>query len=234
MKKILIISLSIIFPITAIYSWSHMQTNKSHTKPGTIIILNGPSAAGKTTLQKEVQKAFNELYLTVGIDGFFDAILPHDFPNGQSYVGGEFVRGISTTKDAEGRNVIKLNIGDAGRRAVTGMHHAFAAYAAAGNNLVIDYILYEKDWLPELVDVLKDFKVYFIGITIPLEKLEERERARGTSPVGHARSHYDTVHTHGGYDLEIDTSKMSAPEAAQLIKQFVENNPEPQAFYKLG
>ena len=40
--------------------------------------------------------------MTVGIDGFFDAILPHDFPNGQSYVGGEFVRGISTTTDAEG------------------------------------------------------------------------------------------------------------------------------------
>ena len=65
------------------------------------------------------------------------------------------------------------------------------------------------------------FQGLFYRITIPLEKLEERERARGTSPVGHARSHYDTVHTHGGYDLEIDTSKMSAPEAAQLIKQFV-------------
>ncbi len=203
-------------------------------KSGTIIILNGPSAAGKSTLQKEVQKAMNELYLTVGVDGFFDAILPHDFPDGQSYVGGEFVRGIATTVDAEGHQVITLNIGKAGRRVVTGMHNAFAAYAAAGNSVVIDYILYEKEWLPELVHALKDYKVYFIGITIPLEVLEEREQARGTSPVGHARSHYDTVHAHGMYDLEVDTSKMSAQEAAQIIKQFVADNPCPEAFKKLS
>ncbi len=202
-------------------------------KQGTIIILNGPSAAGKTTLQKELQKTMNELYLTVGVDGFFDAVLPHDFPDGQSYVGGEFVRGVATTVDSEGHSIITLNIGKAGRRVVTGMHHAFAAYAAAGNNLVIDYILYERDWLSELVQALKDYKVYFVGVTIPLEVLEERERARGTSPVGHARSHYATVHAHGIYDLQVDTSKMSAQEAAKVIKQFVMNNPQPQAFRKL-
>lgn len=200
---------------------------------GTIIILNGPSAAGKSTLQNEVQKTFEELYLKVGIDGFFDAVLPHDFVDGQSTVGGKFVRGITTTQDTEGHNVITLKIGEPARRVVTGMHNAFAAYAAAGNNLVIDYILYEKEWLPELVKALKDYKVYFVGVTIPLEVLESRERARGTSPVGHARSHYDTVHAHGIYDLEVDTSKISAQEAAQIIKQFVKDNPEPQSFKKL-
>ena len=204
-----------------------------HTKTGTIIILNGPSAAGKTTLQKEIQKSFDELYLTVGIDGFFDAILPHDFPEGQSIVGGEFVRGITTSIDGAGHPIIQLNVGPLGRRVVAGMHHAIAAYAAAGNNLVVDYILYQPDWLPELIDALKNFRVYFIGVTIPLEVLEERERARGTSPVGHARSHYDAVHAHGIYDLEVDTSKASAQEAAQIIKQFMQNNPEPFAFKKL-
>ena len=203
-------------------------------KTGTVIILNGSSAAGKTTLQKELQKTLNELYLTVGIDGFFDAILPHDFPDGQSIVGGEFVRGVTISTDAQGHQVIKLNFGEAGRRVVTGMHNAFAAYAAAGNNLVIDYILYEKEWLPELVNALKNYKVYFVGITIPLEILEGRERARGTSPVGHARSHYDIVHAHGGYDLEVDTSKMSSQEAAATIRQFMLDNPEPQAFKKLS
>ena len=195
--------------------------------------MNGPSAAGKGPLQNEVQKTFDELYLKVGIDGFFDAVLPGDFIDGQSYVGGEFVRGITTTSDSEGHYVITLLVGEPARRVVAGMHKAFAAYASAGNNLVIDYILYEKEWLPELVQALRDFKVYFVSVTIPLEVLESRERSRGTSPVGHARSHYDTVHAHGIYDLEVDTSKISAQEAAQTIKQFVKDTPEPQAFKRL-
>ncbi len=209
------------------------SVGKPEVPKGTIIILNGPSAAGKSTLQNEVQRAFDELYLKVGIDGFFDAVLPGDFVDGQSYVGGEFVRGITTTRNAEGHNVIKLHIGEPAHRVITGMHSAFAAYAAAGNNLVIDYILYEKDWLLDLVQSLNGFKVYFVGVTIPLEVLENRERSRGTSPVGHARSHYDMVHAHGCYDLEVDTSKISAQEAAQIIKKFVKDNPEPQAFKKL-
>jgi len=223
--------------ITAIALGYYFMNNKKKSnmspKAGTVIILNGPSAAGKTTLQKEIQKTFDELYLTVGIDGFFDAVLPHDFPEGQSFVGGEFVRSITKTVDSEAHPIITLNVGPLGRRVVTGMHHAFAAYAAAGNNLVVDYILYENDWLPELIDALKGFTVYFVGVTTPLEVIEERERARGTSPVGHARSHHDTVHAHGIYDLEIDTSKVSAEEAAQIIKQFIHDNPKPQAFKKL-
>lgn len=206
---------------------------QNRNKPGIIIILNGPSAAGKSTLQKEIQKTFEPLYLTVGIDGFFDAILPHDFPDGKSIVGNEFIRGVTVSQDVDGNNVIKLDIGPRGRMVITGMHQAFAAYAAAGNNLVIDYILYEADWLPELVTTLQNCKVYFVGITTPLAVIEQRERARGTSPAGHARSHYHTVHAHGTYDLEIDTSKIAAQDAAQIIKQFIQDNPEPTAFKKL-
>ncbi len=234
MKRIIIVAFAAVALGWGLHFWNERTVASVQQKAGTIVILNGPSAAGKTTLQKELQKTLNELYLTVGIDGFFDAVLPHDFPNGQSIVGREFVRGVSTSIDAEGHQIITLNIGQAGRRVVTGMHNAFAAYAAAGNNLIIDYILYEKEWLPELMNALKDYKVYFIGVTIPLELLEERERARGTSPVGHARSHYDTVHAHGEYDLEVDTSKMSSQEAARTIKQFMLDNPEPQTFKKLS
>ena len=42
----------------------------SQPQTGTIIItLNGPSAAGKSSIQKQFQKISDELYLTVGIDG---------------------------------------------------------------------------------------------------------------------------------------------------------------------
>lgn len=200
----------------------------------TIIILNGPSAAGKSTLQKEIQRTFTDLYLTMGVDDFFDRPLPQEFDkHSQSIVNNELVRKGVKSVDDQGRPIFTLIVGPGGMRAVSGMHRAFGAFASAGNNLVIDYILYDLEWLPELVACLEDHRVYFVGITTPLEVVEAREKARGTSPVGHARSHYNTVHAHNEYDLELDTSNMSAQEAALKIKEFIQHNPEPHAFKKL-
>jgi len=127
-----------------------------------------------------------------------------------------------------------LFIGPLGWKAILGMHHAIAAYAGQGNNVIVDYIAYQQSWLKELAGTLKDFKVYFVGVNLPLEILEERELTRGTSPVGHARSHYYTVHPQTGYDLLLDTSKLSALECAQAIKTLIEAEISPQAFKKLS
>ena len=43
---------------------------------GIVIILTGPSAAGKSSIQNEIQKQSDALFLKVGIDTFFDALLP--------------------------------------------------------------------------------------------------------------------------------------------------------------
>lgn len=106
------------------------------------------------------------------------------------------------------------------------MHRAIAAYAKEGSNVVVDYILYKPEWLSDLVLALKGMKVYYIGIKTPLEVIEEREKGRGTSPVGHARSHYDQVHQGMVYDLELDTSKSTPEESAQKILEFVKAHPK--------
>jgi len=113
------------------------------------------------------------------------------------------------------------------------MHAAVGAYAHAGNNIIVDYILYDQQWIQDLVHALKDIRVYNIGINPALSVLEEREKARATSPVGHARSHYNTVHQGMVYDLELDTSTMTVEQAALKIKNFIDQNPEPRAFKAL-
>lgn len=234
-------------------------------KPGTIIILNGPSAAGKSTLQNNLQQQLSDFYLRVGIDGLFDAVLPSAmgetmkevdleaalynelFPAGisneeknritkiyeQRTDDGVLIRAGVTTTDEQGNPLLILRVGKAGEDAIKGMHRAIAAYAKAGNNVIVDYILYEQEWLKDLVCVLQDFRVYFVGVRIPLEILEKREKARATSPVGHARSHYYTVHEPVLYDIEVDTGILSSPQAAEIIKQFVEGNIKPSAFQRL-
>ena len=125
-------------------------------------------------------------------------------------------------------------MGPAGDKVISGMHYAIAAYANRGNNEVVDYILYKPEWLPDLVQALKNNKVYLIGIRAPLSILEEREKRRGTSPVGHARSHYDQVHKGFVYDFELDVSDLSPAESAKLILDFVKKHPNPTALNQLS
>ena len=64
----------------------------------------------------------------------------------------------------------------------------------------------------------------------PLKAIEEREKKRATSPEGHARSHYDTVHSFDDYDLVIDDPTLSAEEIARQIQRYMDKNPNPKAF----
>jgi chloramphenicol 3-O phosphotransferase len=201
----------------------------------TIIILNGPSAAGKSSMQREIQNIFPDPYLKIGIDNFVVALIPDRYLTGDTDKSNPekmIMRGTKST-DAAGNPVFTLEIGKRGQKIFSGMHHAIAAYAAQGNNIVVDYIMYERKWMTELAQVLKDFRVYFVGVKIPLAVLEEREKLRGTSPIGHARSHHETVHAGLEYDIEVDTSLLTAKECAEKIKNFVGKNPEPKAFKML-
>lgn len=52
------------------------------------------------------------------------------------------------------------------------MHAAVAAFAEHGNNIIVDYILYEREWLPDLANALRPVNAYFVGVRIPLDVLE--------------------------------------------------------------
>lgn len=204
---------------------------------GTIVILNGVSSVGKTSIQKELQNIMDEPYLALGIDNLLVGTLP------ERCVTGDFLRKERPKKGVEGLHgvyehddqgkIFKLEFGPACRNLVRGMHRTFAAMADQRNNIVVDYILYDPKWLPDLVDALYGYRVYFVGVKAPLNVVQMREKKRGTSPEGHARAYYDTVHQHGEYDVIIDVSELSPKEAAEKIKDFIVHNPQPKAFKRL-
>jgi len=121
-----------------------------------------------------------------------------------------------------GNPVISLFVGDEGQKVVHGMNSAIAAYARNGCNAIVDYIAYKEDWLKDLKEKLADIKVYYVAVDIPLEVLEQREIARGTSPKGHARSHYATVYGDMKYDLRVNSHMHNAIEIAQQLKNMIE------------
>ena len=116
---------------------------------GTVIILNGPSAAGKSSIQNEIQKKSDQLYLKVGIDTFFDALIPtpdlSSFEKTKEFSqytnDGILIRAVRLETGKEGHQIVPLIVGPAGDQIIFGMHAAIEAYSSRGNNLVVDYIL---------------------------------------------------------------------------------------------
>jgi len=220
------------------------QTGRKASEPclvnprakGTIIILNGVSSIGKSSIQKELQDIMDEPYVAIGIDKMLVGTLPSrcftgDFLATQAPSNG--VEGLHGYYEGdENERVYKLEFGPVCRNLVRGMHRAFAALADERNNLVIDYILYDQQWLPDLVDALYGYDVYFIGLKAPLDVIERREKKRNTSPEGHARAYYDEVHKHKEYDVILDTSDLTPQEAALAIKEYVGQH-TPKAFNTL-
>ncbi|QRK09310.1 hypothetical protein JQX13_03950 [Archangium violaceum] len=154
---------------------------------GNVIVLNAPSVAGKTSIQKKLQELLEEPYLAMGIDSILVAMLPTRYFMG-SHPDGEQVLNGAPAMDENGSPLFTLRFGPKGQRVIAGMHHAIAAFAEQGNNVIEDYILYEREWLPDFANALRSVNAYFVGVRIPLEALEERERQRATSPRGHASS----------------------------------------------
>jgi len=237
MYKLAFILLFIISTATIVFF--KFTTLSNTTKPGIVIILNGASAAGKSTLQKELQKLFPTPYLGIGLDSFFVGVLPIRFvtgPREQDDIDPELVMKGVPSLDPEGNKLFTLLVGPIGDQIMRGMHHAIAAYAIQGNNVIIDYIAYKKEWMTDLCNALENSTVYLVGVDCSLEVLEEREKARGRSFVeGHASSHYKTVHENmnNNYDLRVDTSTTSPEECARAIQEFVLKNPKPIGLKKL-
>jgi chloramphenicol 3-O phosphotransferase len=210
----------IIIAIVILWSYRFKQAEQT----GTVIILNGPSASGKSSIQKEFQYLMMpNLWVKLGIDNLFDKPMPDITLENLSFWQSENpIRWVTMSKDKDENAIMTLFTGEQGDKVAYGMNSAIAEYAKTGNNCIVDYIAYKKEWIDDLQKKLKNIKTYFVKVEITLSTLEEREVARATSPKGHARSHYDFVHWDIAYDLEVNSDKDSARTIAEQIKKFLD------------
>lgn len=204
---------------------------------GRVVILNGPSSAGKSSVGVELQRLMDPPPLFAGIDSFL-AMLP---PVGHLGMPWSERSNENAGDDAPLRwlfpdrpgGAVLIEVGEQGHRAVHGMHGAIAALARAGNDVIFEHVLLDPRWFDDLVEALDGLGVTFVGVRCPLEVIEERERKRTDRVLGQARGHFEAVHSHGLYDVEVDTSQLSPQEAAQAIIAHIRRDPQPTAFERL-
>jgi len=111
------------------------------------------------------------------------------------------------------------------------MHHAIAATAKRGNNVVADHVLVEKVWVDECASLFADMNAYLIGLQCPLDVLEQREKDRKDRTLGQARDQFSVIHKYVVYDLKLGTSILTIDECVEQVIERLETLPE--AFKKL-
>ena len=183
----------------------------------TIIFLNGTSSSGKTTLAKELQEQLEEPYLHLALDQFRDS-LPDKFRGLNSPHGTTGARGLNVVPSLDNEiPITSIVFGETGKLMLKGMRSAMAAMVEAGNNIIIDDIILETEFLNAYLRVFKDLKVYFVGVKCAIEVAEERESKRPGRFPGTALSQVSICHAHDLYDIEVDTAMNSPRECATRV-----------------
>ena len=177
---------------------------------GTIVVINGTSSSGKTSIVRALQERLEPPYLDMGVDRFI-FMLPKRYLNRPLW------------DDVLGK---ADHAGGTGFALFSGMHHAIAAAARSGLNVLADHVLVEKQWAEECAKLFADLEAYLIGIQCPLEVLEERERSRKDRTLGQARVQYPVIHKYARYDLEVDTSVLTVEQCAERIIERMQRPPE--------
>jgi chloramphenicol 3-O phosphotransferase len=189
----------------------------------TILLLIGTSSAGKSTLAKELQAILPEHYLLLGLDDVFRMVAPRW---GGGLGGPLSVHGFRYNYSL-GESIVTIRYGAVGRAVLDGMHHAVAAFAQAGTNVIVDDMLLDSDVLSGWARALAPYQTYLVKVQASLATLEEREPHR-RNPAGLARGHY-AVNDVPVFDRLIDTTTTTAVDAANNLVTWLQTNPQPMA-----
>lgn len=184
---------------------------------GRVILLNGSSSAGKTTLAQMLQQVLPEPWQLISLDQFRDG-LPARFRGLNSPAGTPGARGLNITPvEGDGRRVTAIRFGDVGERMLRGMRRAVAAFAREGGNVIVDDLLLEEAYVRDYVEALRGLSVTLVGVRCRLDVVNAREASRPGRFPGTAESHFDTVHAHCRYDVEVDTHSTPPRACAERV-----------------
>ena len=156
-----------------------------------IILLNGPSSSGKSTLSRALQSLIEdkigEKYAVISIDDFMKLATDETIYEDDVFeISGDMCEGaLSALKDCDG--------------------------------VIIDHVITSERIFNQLSESLGEYGIYRVKVFCPLDILLRRERERKNRCIGSAQDSYTYLYPKDSYDLTVDTSAMSPQECASEI-----------------
>ncbi len=168
-----------------------------------VIMLNGASSSGKSSLQRAIQALLPDPWLSFSVDDLIAAM-----PTAMLEADGGFAVGLDGEVTV-GARFIDLNIA---------WEHGIAAMAGAGAPVIVDDVLLRGRAGQERWNVaLGDLAVLWVGVHCDVAELLRRERSRGDRRIGMAADQAPLVHVGVEYGLEVDTTHQTSEQCAARI-----------------
>lgn len=156
-----------------------------------VVLLNGASSSGKSTLAKFLQKYIKgnrkEEYVIISIDEFLNMTV--DEP-----IYEDDVFEISPLLCQKALNILK-----------------------SGQGVIIDHVITSERIYKQLTEILQEYKLIKVQTECPINELKRREKERKNRYVGSAEASYEYLYPKKGYDLTLNTLELSLEECSKRI-----------------
>jgi chloramphenicol 3-O phosphotransferase len=163
-----------------------------------VIVLNGTSSSGKTSIARCLQGMLPAPWLLLGIDDLIRAMPDEGLEDGSLLHIG-----------ATGQ----IEVGPGWRSLETSWYAGIASIAARGTGVIVDEVfLGGGDTQERLRTALGGLRVLWVGVTCDPDVAAAREARRPDRVAGQAAFQAPVVHRGVRYDLIVDTSR-ATPES---------------------
>jgi chloramphenicol 3-O phosphotransferase len=186
---------------------------------GKLILLSGTVCSGKTSIVNALQTVLDEPYLHVDIEQYLRMAQGHG-ENAVLWPPASTCRTQGEYDDSTTALAAQL---------VANMHQSIVALVCAGHNVIAEHLLLEASWLRACALQFCTLSAWFVGVRCPVAVTEQRAGRRGRHLQEQVRVQFERVHTHGIYDLEVDTSVSDPLECALQIQNRLQTQPAPLA-----
>lgn len=173
-----------------------------------VIVLNGGSSSGKSSLARALQEVLPEPWLRLGVDDLLDALPPR-------LTGPD---GLDLADDGT------VEVGPAFTAVEEHWMAGIAAIAAHGGRVLVeDNFVSGPAAQHRWRTALRGIETRWIGVRCAAEVAAAREQARGDRVPGMAAQQAEQVHRGIDYDVVVDTSSTPAAELAEQLREALQH-----------
>jgi len=181
-----------------------------------IVLINGASSSGKTSLARALQAIWNPADRRPLLYWSLDRVisqLPFSYTAGGKDADNGFV--------VEGDTILPKHHGYA-------LNEQSAKYvgglATDGYDVVVDYIVFDPDFLKPLEQHWQTIATCFVGLFCEATELDRRNRQRPDRLNGMSVEQQQNIHfCRNRYDLELDSTTSPPTQLATALLKYIHN-----------
>ena len=186
-----------------------------------VIILNGSSSSGKSSIAKQLQSCLSNNYLHLGIDTFI-TMMPkrcNTLSEPDKVSDGFYWE----TENYNEEHILRIRSGDYGKLVNKAYQSTVKHLVNIGLRVIVDDVMNGEHEQKEWVKILGESSYLFVGVTCNESELIRREKSRKNRINNSAIEQANRVHKGVLYELTVSTSEMSSNNCAQQIASHITN-----------